>query len=227
MAQGSAQHGPAIRALAFNVVGTLIVPHPGVGAVYAEVARAAGLERDAGELEAAFSPAFARARARWRVPYGADEEDARRFWAAVIEGTFGEALPYELICDLYDTFARARRWRVLPGVAEALTLARDRGLPVAVVSNFDCRLQPLLAELALGPFAAIITSTMVGAAKPDPRALLRACARLDVPPGAVLHCGDSLREDGEMADAAGAAFLACSPASGIPLAALAARLAQP
>ncbi len=216
---------PRLRALTFDAVGTLFVPHPGVGQIYAEVASACGLERDAGELEAAFAPAFASVRARWRVPYGANEEDARRFWAAVVEGTFGEALPYELACELYDTFARAQRWRILPGAREALELAGRLGLSVAVVSNFDCRLHVLLAELALGPFSAIVTSTMVGAAKPDPRVLLGACTRLGVPPGAVLHCGDSAHEDGEMAEAAGAAYLACSPALGIPLAELAARLA--
>ena len=216
---------PRIRALAFDAAGTLISPFPGVGAVYAEVASACGLERDAAALEADFAPAFARVRARWRVPYGANEDDARRFWAAVVEATFGEALPYELVCDLYDTFARARRWRILPGVAEALALAASHRLPVAVVSNFDCRLQPLLAELALGPFAAIVTSTMVGAAKPDPRALLSACTRMGVAPADVLHCGDSAHEDGEMAAAAGAAYLACSPVEGVPVAELAARLA--
>jgi putative hydrolase of the HAD superfamily len=222
---GPASARSRLRAITFDAAGTLFVPHPSVGAVYAEVAWACGLERDAQELEDAFAPAFKRVREHWRVPYGANEEDARRFWAAVVEGTFGEALPYELACELYDTFARAQRWRILPGVKEALLLARSHDLPIAVVSNFDCRLQVLLAELALGPFAAIVTSTMVGAAKPDPRVLLSACTRIGVPPALVLHCGDSAREDGEMAIAAGAEYLACSAELGIPLAELAARLA--
>jgi putative hydrolase of the HAD superfamily len=221
----SAHPRPRIRALSFDAAGTLIAPHPSVGAVYAEVAGALGLERDARELEAAFVPAFTRVRAHWRVPYGANEDDARRFWAAVVEGTFGEALPYELVCELYDTFARAQRWRILPGAREALALAGGLGLPCVVVSNFDCRLHVLLADLGLGPFAAIVTSTMVGAAKPDPRVLLSACARLGVPPAAVLHCGDSAREDGEMAAAAGAEYLACSAEVGVPVAELGARLA--
>jgi len=214
-----------IRALSFDAAGTLVVPHPGVGAVYAEVARDWGLERDAAELDAAFGPALARVRASWRVPYGADEDDARRFWAEVVEATFGEALPYEVVCELYDTFATARRWRILPGASEALALATRLGLPAVVVSNFDCRLGPLLCELGLGPFAAVETSTMVGTAKPHPAALLLACERLALPPTAVLHLGDSAREDGEMARAAGASYLACSAQEGIPLGELAARLA--
>jgi putative hydrolase of the HAD superfamily len=138
----------------------------------------------------------------------------------VIEGTFAEALPYELVCDLYDGFATARRWRVLPGAREALALAAGRGVPAAVVSNFDCRLPPLLAELGLGPFAAIVTSTMVGAAKPDPAALLEACRRLGVVPAEVVHVGDSQGEDGAMCAACGARWLRADAQAGIPVAGL-------
>lgn len=225
MSSLSAPSTPRIRALSFDAAGTLFVPHPGVGAVYAEVARSFGLDRDADQLDAAFAPAFARVRAQWRIPYGADDEDARRFWGAVVEETFGEPLPYEVACELYDTFARASRWRVLPGAREALVQARQRRMPTMVVSNFDCRLLPLLDDLELGPFAAVITSSMVGAAKPDPAAFLAGCARLGVAPADVLHCGDSQREDGAMAAAAGATYLASSPQLGVPLAQLAATLA--
>lgn len=212
------------RLVSFDAAGTLVLPHPSVGAVYAEVAAACGLDRDPAELEARFRPAFAAAVARWRVPYGRDDEDARRFWALVVEETFAEPLPYELVCELYDTFARARRWRVLPGVREALALVAARGLPAVVVSNFDGRLPPLLAELGLGPFAAVVTSATVGAAKPDPAALRAACAAVGVDPAETIHLGDSAREDGGMCAAAGARWLPVDPAAGIPLAALAAML---
>jgi putative hydrolase of the HAD superfamily len=208
-----------IRAITFDAAGTLIAPHPSVGAVYAEVATAFGLERDAAELERNFLPAFKSVQARWGVPYGADEDDARRFWHAVIEDTFGEPLPYEIACELYDTFATAKRWRVLPGVRDALTLIGDLNLPMAVVSNFDNRLLPLLSELYLGPFCTVVTSASVGRAKPDPAALTQACRILDVTPQEVLHLGDSEREDGGMCAATGARFLRCD--GGIPLAELA------
>lgn len=216
--------GP-IRAVTVDAAGTLIVPHPSVGAVYAEVASAGGLERDAAELERAFPAAFAATRARWGVPYGRDEEDARRFWLAVVEATFGEPLPYEIACELYDTFATARRWRVLPGVRETLACVRAAGLPLAVVSNFDGRLAPVLAGLELGPFAAVVTSARIGRAKPDPAPLLAACAALGVAPAQVLHLGDSEREDGGMCDTAGARWLPCS--GGISLEAVRAILAGP
>lgn len=206
-----------IAALTVDAAGTLFVPHPSVGAVYAEIAARHGLDRNASELEAGFRPAFAAVQARWAVPYGADEADALRFWGQVIEGTFGEPLPYEAVCDLYDAFASGSRWRVLPGVREALALVRSRGLPVAVVSNFDGRLRPLLADLELGPFAAVVVSTDVARAKPDPAALHEACRLISVAPARTLHLGDSAREDGGMCATAGARWLQIDPAVGIPI----------
>jgi putative hydrolase of the HAD superfamily len=204
-----------IRAVTLDAAGTLIAPQPSVGAVYAEVAAAHGLAREAAELDAAFLPAFKAIQGRWGVPYGASEEDARRFWHAVIEATFAEPLPYEIACELYDTFATAARWRVLPGVRQALAAISGRGLPLAVVSNFDGRLPPLLGRLGLGPFAAVITSAALGRAKPDPAPLLAACTALGVVPAEVLHLGDSEREDGALCLATGARWLRCS--EGIPL----------
>jgi putative hydrolase of the HAD superfamily len=213
-----------VAALSFDLVGTLVLPHPSVGAVYAEVAARHGLERDAGELDAAFPAAFAAVRARWPVPYGKDESDALRFWGLVIEGTFGEPLSYEAVCDLYDAFASAARWRLLPGARDAVALGRERGLPLAVVSNYDARLRRLVDELALGSFAAVVASTDVHRAKPDPAALLEACRLMAVAPESVLHLGDSEREDGELCAATGARWLRVDPAIGIPIAALRAML---
>lgn len=212
-------------AVTFDAHGTLIAPHPGVGAIYAEVAAVYGLERDPAALDAAFPAAFARVREGWAVPYGADEADARRFWAEVVTATFAEPLPSEVVWDLFDTFAGPSRWRVLPGAQAALQLVATAGLPCAVVSNFDLRLPGILAGLGLGPFAAVVVSAQAGAAKPDPRPLFAAAGSLAVDPRRILHVGDSVREDGAMCAAAGCAWLAVDPAAGIDVAALRAALA--
>ncbi len=208
-----------IRAVTVDAAGTLIAPSQPVGTVYAEVASAHGLSRDAAVLEAAFLPAFKAMQERWGVPYGADEADARRFWHAVIAATFAEPLPPGLAGALFDTFATAERWQVLPGAHEALALIASCQLPLAVVSNFDGRLPGVLEALGLGPFQAMVISAEVGCAKPHPAPLLTACRRLAVTPDQVLHLGDSEREDGGMCQATGARWLRC--AGGIPLAELA------
>ncbi len=193
--------------VSWDLVGTLCLPHPSVGAIYAEIAASHGIERMADELDAAFPGAFAQVRHRWATPFRRNEDDARHFWATVIQDTFGHGLPYELILDLYDAFARGSRWRVLAGAREALAWVAGRGLPQAVVSNYDERLLPLVAELQLGPFVALVPSSRVGRAKPDPAGLLAACAAMGVAPSAVLHVGDSEREDGGMCAAGGAHWL--------------------
>jgi len=216
-----------IAAVTFDAAGTLITPHPGVGLVYAEIAARYGLERDATELDIRFAPAFKAAVAAWPVPYGRDDDDARRFWSRVIDETFGEPLPFEIVCDLYDAFARAERWRILPGVREALALCTKLTVPMAVLSNFDLRLAPLLSELDLGPFSVVLTSAEVGAAKPDPALLIAACRRLGISPTHVVHVGDSEREDGGMCAATGARWLRADPQLGIPFHSLADMLVNP
>jgi len=212
------------RLVTFDAHNTLIAPYPGIGAVYAEVARAYGLERDAASLDAQFPAAFRTTHAEWPVPYGADEDDARAFWIRVVGRTFGEPLPNEVAWECYDTFAMAGRWRVLPGVRETLAGLAARGLPLAVISNFDARLPPLLAALELGPFATVVVSATLGTAKPDPATLQPLLRQFACPAGAVLHIGDSEREDGGLCVASGAHWFPVTPGAGISLAAVLAKL---
>jgi putative hydrolase of the HAD superfamily len=78
-----------------------------------------------------------------------------------------------------------------------------RRFRLGVVSNSYGNMPALLAEAALAPFAVVVDSALVGIAKPDPALYRHAVTRLDVPPAAVLHVGDSWERDVVAADAAG------------------------
>ncbi len=212
------------RLITFDAHNTLIAPTPSIGAIYAEVALAYGLERDPAELQAAFPAAFHATYAEWSVAYGATDEDARAYWLRVVERTFGDGLPNEVAWECYDTFARAARWQVLPGVRETLAGLTALGLPLAVVSNFDCRLPPLLADLQLGPFVTVVVSAALGVAKPDPAPMRAAAAVVGCDPAEILHVGDSEREDGGACVACGATWLPVTPGAGVSLAAVRAML---
>ena len=96
----------------------------------------------------------------------------------------------------YAHFAAPGVWEAYPDVPDALTRLRDRGISLAVISNFDRRLYPVLDALGLRAFFdAVILSSEVGADKPDPRIFERALQTLNVTPGEAWHVGDDPKTD--------------------------------
>jgi putative hydrolase of the HAD superfamily len=213
------QAGRSIQAVSFDVGGTLIEPWPSVGHVYAA---AAGDHGHPGISPAALNHQFAEA---WQRQI--DFDHSRCAWQAVVEQTFvGLLVPHQaaaLLDDLYQRFARAAAWRVYPDVVPTLGRLKALGLKLAVVSNWDERLRPLLADLELTPFFhAIVISAEVGATKPAPAIFQRCLKALGCPAQAVLHVGDSPREDLGGAARAGLRGLRVWRASGpVPPAAIA------
>ena len=87
---------------------------------------------------------------------------------------------------------------------EALDALRAAGVRLAVASNFDPRLPRLLAESGLAPrLDAIVHSAEVGVEKPHPALFEELLGKLDLPASAVVHVGDSRRDDVEGALAVG------------------------
>lgn len=176
-----------IRAITFDVGGTLIEPWPSVGHVYAEVAARFGvIGISSGWLTQSFIRAWQR---RTTFDY------ARESWFAIVRETFGEyavQLPQEFFPAVYDQFAEAKAWRIYGDVVPALRALAAAGVKLGVISNWDERLRPLLAELGLAQyFPVIVVSCEMGATKPDRRLFERAARQLGVEPGELLHVGDS------------------------------------
>jgi HAD superfamily hydrolase (TIGR01549 family) len=93
---------------------------------------------------------------------------------------------------------------VYPEVPAVLRAMTGAGLPLVIVSNWQCGLAHFCTELGLTAFFDhIIASAEVGSAKPDAGIFIEACERLGLPPSRVLHVGDSPVDDIEGATAAG------------------------
>jgi dihydrofolate synthase / folylpolyglutamate synthase len=188
-----------IRAVTFDVGGTLIEPWPSVGRVYAEVAARHGLEVSAEALDRQFAQAWA---AKKNFNYALSD------WSDLVRQTFSglaQTPPSEELFDaLYRHFATAAPWRIFDDVAPCLLELKRRGLKLGVISNWDDRLRPLLRALQLdGYFESIVVSGEAGAQKPDVKIFQAAAAQLHLPPEAILHIGDSASEDAAGARAAG------------------------
>ena len=196
---GATQAFSGIRAVTFDVGGTLIEPWPSVGSVYAQVAARHGVEVAAEALDRQFALAWA---ARKNFRYRLSD------WSELVRQTFvglSAAPPSaSLFDDLYSHFATAAPWRMFDDVKPCLRELKRRGLKLGIISNWDDRLRPLLRELQLDNyFDSIVVSGPGGTQKPEAEIFQAAAAQLDTRPEAILHIGDSASEDVAGARAAG------------------------
>ena len=204
------------EALLLDAMGTLIGLRGSVGSSYAALAAAFGLEADAEAIDRAF-PRVYRQAPPLAFP-GLSGEALRAaeidWWRARIDdvlqaalpepdGQLAGGLPVGLAEALFEHFADPALWRVYPEVPDCLRRWRQRGLRLAVVSNFDSRLEGLLEGLGVAEHMEIVVvSSAAGAAKPDPAPYRLALEALALPAEAVWHVGDS-PEDESGARAAG------------------------
>jgi dihydrofolate synthase / folylpolyglutamate synthase len=189
----------SIRAVTFDVGGTLIEPWPSVGRVYAQIAERHGVHVPADELDRQFAAAW-----KAKKNFGYSMSD----WSDLVKESFaglaGAPPDDALFSDLYRHFATAAPWRVFDDVAPCLQRLKKRGLKLAVISNWDERLRPLLRALELAHyFDAMIVSRELGCHKPDAKVFEAAAAQLGIPAEAILHVGDSAIEDFDGARKAG------------------------
>jgi putative hydrolase of the HAD superfamily len=191
-----------IQAVSFDVGGTLIEPWPSVGEVYAQVAAEHGFSGLPAEV---LNRQFA---AAWKACR--DFAHTRAQWSALVDETFRGLVPTppsrSFFPAVYARFDEPGAWRIYDDVVPTLRALRARGLRLAVISNWDERLRPLLRRLELSAyFELIVVSCEVGEGKPSPRIFAAAAAGLALPPAAILHVGDSLEQDARGARGAGMA----------------------
>jgi putative hydrolase of the HAD superfamily len=189
-----------IRAVTFDVGGTLIEPWPSVGHAYAEIAAQFQMM---GVDPAALNGEFLRVwQARRRFDY------SREAWRQLVDQTFAplsrEPLSDACFDAIYGHFSRKAAWRIFGDVLPALAHLRSHGVQCGLISNWDERLRPLLDELDLTrQFEVIGISCEAGYAKPAPEIFAQVARSFSLPAHSILHVGDSASEDFAGAQAAG------------------------
>lgn len=191
----------SIQVISFDAGGTLIVPHPSVGVVYAEVLAGHKITADPSQIEGNFRTAFKQVKTRPDIVLD------KKIWKEIVAISLAdwEIQQFdEVFEELWHTFSLPSRWRVLPEVESMLKKLCEAGYSLIVLSNNDSRLESVLKRLELDSFfKKIYVSAEIGCEKPN-RAIFDFVANdLGVDPKAMLHVGDSQREDFEGARAAG------------------------
>ncbi len=200
---------PRPRALLLDAMGTLIGLRQPVGRTYAALAAEHGLSVEAERIDRVF-PAIYRAAPPLAFPGLSGEalRDAECGWwgdriGACLQAAGAPAAPPALGRALFERFADPALWRVYDDVPAHLEAWREAGLRLAVVSNFDSRLDGLLEGLGLGRWLeVVVVSSRAGAAKPSPEPFHQALTALGLPAEQAWHVGDS-PEDRAGARAAG------------------------
>jgi putative hydrolase of the HAD superfamily len=191
--------GDHIRAVTFDVGGTLIEPFPSVGHVYSEVAAQHGVRVSPEVLNERFAAAW-----KAKKNFGHSMQD----WSDLVDETFAElsSVPPSrtFFPQLYRAFSEAGAWHVFDDVFLCLERLRERGFRLAVISNWDERLVPLLEAIGLAKFFdATAVSIEVGEPKPGRRIFDFAQRELGIGAAHILHVGDAPVEDVNGARAAG------------------------
>ncbi|KAF5929937.1 hypothetical protein HYC85_000078, partial [Camellia sinensis] len=94
-------------------------------------------------------------------------------------------------------YTTEKAWHLCdPDAEKVFKTLRNAGVKLAVVSNFDTRLGPVLRALNCDYwFDVVAVSAEVEAEKPNPTIFIKACELLGVKPEDAVHVGDDRRND--------------------------------
>lgn len=189
-----------IKAVFFDVGGTLIHPFPSVGEIYMKMAAKHAVHVLPKELEECF-------KREWEKKKIQHKSINKSWWRETVQAVFsGRAFKnFDVFFDdLYQTFALAESWSLYPDALPVLKELRNRNIRLAVVSNWDDRLPALLESLELSQFfERQFISANLGVIKPDPDIFHIALGAMQLNPLEAIHVGDDYEEDIKGAEAAG------------------------
>lgn len=204
------------RAILIDALGTLVALEPPHARLRATLYREAGVDVSAKRAAAAF-----RAEIDYYLEHhleGRDDASVERLrddCAGVLHEALGEpsvdrALLRRAMLDAirFDAFADA---------VPALQTFRAGGLTVVVASNWDCSLPQVLADARLLHLVdGVVSSAVVGAAKPDGRLFEAALELAGCAAEQAIHVGDSIETDVAGATVAGIAPVLVARDAGAP-----------
>lgn len=200
-----------ITTVTFDAGNTLLFCDPSPAEIYSAVLSRHGRAVTADEVQSIFADAWVELQSR--TPPGIDRYNSqpggeKQWWGAFLREVLArlrhDADWRPLLDELYTAFSDPAVWKVYPETRSTLETLNDRGLKLAVISNWDRRLPEILDGLDLtGWFSTITVSAIEKVEKPAAGIFLRTLDRLGAGPGETLHIGDSPLEDYEGAEAVG------------------------
>ncbi|XP_078082821.1 haloacid dehalogenase-like hydrolase domain-containing protein 3 [Mustelus asterias] len=205
------------RLLTWDVKDTLLRVRHTVGEQYSLEAKMHGIRVEAEALNRSFLAAI-QTQAKLLPNYGLEQGmSSQQWWVETVKRTFrlcgvsDERVLSPLAENLYRGFSSAKNWEVFSDVKDTLIHCDRLGIHMAVISNFDRRLEQILVNCGLRQhFQFVLTSEDVGISKPDHRIFIKALGLAQVEPKQATHIGDDVWKDYLAARAVGMeSYLIC------------------
>jgi 2-haloacid dehalogenase len=182
----------SVRALAFDVFGTVVDWRASIIRELEEFGRAHGVQRDwpafADSWRAGYAPAMDRVR-RGELPWTRIDDLHRMILDDLLAGA-GIAVSDEDVDELNRAWHRLDPW---PDTVSGLTRLKEKFI-ITTLSNGNLSLLTNMAKRAGLPWDCVISAELFHHYKPDPQAYLGCADLLDVPPGELMlvaaHPGD-------------------------------------
>jgi putative hydrolase of the HAD superfamily len=193
---------PTIRTVFFDLGDTLMYVHPDVPTLYLQTCAEIGVETTPERMREALHAGERMYRGALRAgrTFESSMDEARAFWQEYNELILAELgvekRRAELARQLTERFWHPHSWRVFPEVHDVLRTLRERGMQLAVISNFTDALIALCETHELdGYFDCLVASAVTGAQKPDAGIFREALRRTGADPAQSLHVGDNYVAD--------------------------------
>jgi len=225
--------GP-VRWVVCDAVGTLIYATPDVATVYHQIGRRHGSLLSRSEVSTRFGAAFREAEVRDHagqlsfdgtrpgkdVSLQTGEVVEERRWRRIVASVLADVdSPEACFDELFVHFGKPSAWACFEDIHPGLTALQQRGVRLAIASNFDSRLHAVCEGLApLRGIEHCVVSSEVGFRKPSRSFYDAVLSRIDSPACEVLMVGDDLQNDVRGAQAAGirAAFISRKDCGNLP-----------
>ena len=191
-----------LRLITFDACNTLFHVRGSPGELYSNVAARFGVDIKPKALNDSFKDSF-RDSYITLPNFGAQSaKTGEKWWHGVVKQTFrsagyhDEANLAKISSVLYKEFSTASYWQVYPETLDVLEHLKYRNYHLAVISNFDERLDIILESLRLKEYFTFIACSFdVGICKPAPEVFHLVLSHFDVKAEKALHVGDNFDLD--------------------------------
>jgi putative hydrolase of the HAD superfamily len=190
-----------IKAIIYDIGGTLLYPKPPIEALcsYAEEVSGLRIPHEAFGKALPYLRHFMAERDQPAGTLWSDDDRVREAWAeyyAHAMEAVGIDAPRAQMLEvgrvMSDWYTHADRWAMFDDVAPVLEEATRRGLTQGVISDWGTDLVDILHALEVSPHMAfVVVSATIGHGKPSPEIFRAALTRAGVAPQEALYVGDT------------------------------------